>query len=256
MIFDVNAWLGVWPYRQLNHNTPEALVSQLDRSGIDRAAVSLCEAALHRNVAPANERLAEMVDPFVDQLMPLGTINPTYRKWEHDLEVCHERFHMPGIRLFPIYHNYAVDGPEARNVVTVCAERGLPVQIPFRMEDPRQRHWTDPGRTVDVSGVANLLAAVPSATLILTNTRGTGRIPMWQREDLRERNWFVDLSLAEVHRDLANLVEAGGGGHILFGSHVPFSYTASALVKLATLPVDDATREAISGTRAQELYGP
>ena len=72
--------------------------------------------------------------------------------------------------------------------------------------------------------------------------------------DLRG-DWFVDLSLAEVHRDLESLVESGGAGHILFGSHVPFSYTASALVKLVTLPVDDETRAAISGAKAQELYG-
>jgi uncharacterized protein len=255
MIFDVNAWLGVWPFRHLNHNAPGTLIAQLDRSGIDRAAVSLCEAVFHRNVAPANERLAELVETHTARLVALGTINPTYRHWEHDLEACHDRFRMPGVRLFPAYHDYAVDGPEARAVLAACAERGLPVQIPFRVEDPRQRHWLDPGQTVNPGGVANLLAAVPEATVIITNVRGTGRLPMWEREDLRDRNWFVDLSLAEVHRDLETLVEAGGARHILFGSHVPFSYTASALVKLATLPVDDVTRAAISGTMARDLYG-
>lgn len=255
MMFDVNAWLGSWPFRSLQNNTTETLIDQLDRSGIDRAAVGLLDGVLHRNPGPANEQLAKLVKPHTDRLVPLGIVNPTYVRWEDDIEACHTELGMPGIRLFPVYHNYAVDCPEARAAVQTCADRGMSIQIPFRMEDPRQRHWMDPGRTVDLGGVANLLAAVPKATIVVTNVRGTSRLPMWQREELRDRNWFVDLSLAEVHRDLETLVEAGGAGHILFGSHVPFSYTASALVKLATLPVDDVTRAAISGSRARELYG-
>ncbi len=255
MIFDVNAWLGSWPFRSLEYNTPETLIAQLDRSGIDRAAVGFLDGVLHRNPGPANERLSEIVKPYSDRLVPLGIVNPTYVRWEDDLEACHAKLGMPGIRLFPVYHNYAPDGPKSKAVVQACADRGLPVQIPFRMEDPRQRHWMDPGRTVDLSAVANLLAAVPTATLIITNMRGTSRIPMWKQEELRDKNWFVDLSLAEVHRDLGTFIEDGGAGHVLFGSHVPFSYTASALVKLATLPVDDQTRAVISGARAQEMYG-
>ena len=64
MIFDVNAWVGNWPYRSLRDNTPEALVARLDRSGIGMAAVSLAEAILHRNVQPANEKLIEVIQPF------------------------------------------------------------------------------------------------------------------------------------------------------------------------------------------------
>ena len=255
MIFDVNAWLGSWPFRSLRYNTPETLIAQLDRSGIDRAAVGLLDGVLNRNPGPANERLAELVKPTSGRLVPIGIVNPTYVRWEDDLEACHSKLGMPGIRLFPVYHNYAPDSPEAKAAVQACAYRGVTVQIPFRMEDPRQRHWMDPGGTVDLAAVANLLAAVPTATLIVTNVRGTARMPMWRRDELRDKNWYVDLSLAEVHRDLATLVEEGGSGHILFGSHVPFSYTAAALVKLATLPVDDETRAEISGSRAEKLLG-
>lgn len=265
MIFDINAWLGSWPFRSLKDNIPETLVARLDRSGIDSAAVSQIEAIFHRNVQPANEKLAEAVIPFEGRLVPMATINPTYPKWEDDLKTCHEELGMAGVRLFPQYHNYRVDGPEGRKVVEACRERNLPVFIPHRMEDTRERHWMDPGKVVDLNGVANLIAAFPDATIVISNARGIVHTPLWQRAEIRDHSWYVDLSLAEVHyvlhgditkmKDLTDLVEQGGANHLLFGTHVPFSYPGAALVKRAVLPVDEETRKNISYRTAAKLLG-
>ena len=43
--FDVNAWIGSWPFRTLRDNTPAALLARLERVGITHAAVSSVEAA-------------------------------------------------------------------------------------------------------------------------------------------------------------------------------------------------------------------
>jgi hypothetical protein len=64
MIFDINAWLGNFPFRTLRDNTPQSLIARMDRSGIDGAAVSLIDAIFHRNVHPANESLAELTGRF------------------------------------------------------------------------------------------------------------------------------------------------------------------------------------------------
>lgn len=253
MIFDVNAWLGIWPFRALRDNTPQTLIARLDRSGIDGAAVSLIEAIFHRNVQPVNDQLAELVAPYTDRLVPLATINPTYTKWEDDLDACHQKLGMKGVRLFPQYHNYEVDGPDARHVVEACKERGLPVFIPHRMEDVRGRHWMDPGKVVTPDKIANLVAAVPDATIVVPNLRGLARMPLWQREELRDLPWYVDLSLAEVHKDAAILVEEGGAKHLLFGTHLPISYAAPALVKRAILPIDEDTRADISYRNAARI---
>ena len=255
MIFDSNAWLGTWPFRSLRDNTPETLIARLDRSGIHGAAVSLIEAIFHRNVQPSNERLAEIVRPFEERLAPLATLNPTYVKWEDDLKACHEDLGMKGVRLFPQYHGYDVNGPEARQAVGACAERDLPIFIPHRVEDARERHWMDPGKEIDPNGIADLIAAVPDATVVVPNLRGLARAAFWKREDLRDRRWYVDLSLAEVHKDAADFVAQGGAEHLLFGTHLPFSYAAPALVKLAILPVDAETREDIGCRNAAKILG-
>ena len=264
MLFDVNAWLGTWPFRSLRSNTAELLVERLDRSGIRWAAVSSLEAIFHRNAMPANLRLLEEIERRRDRLIPIATINPTYVKWEDDLARC-AQLGMRGVRLFPAYHGYEADGPEAVRAATACAGLGLPVLIPQRMEDERQRHRLDPGKTVDLGRIANLIAAVPHGVYVIQNARGIPRSPLWQRGDLRRLSWYVDLSLSEVDyllhrdvrsmRDLAELVEQGGAGRLLFGTHLPFSYAAPALVKLAVLDVDPKTREEIAYRKALAIFG-
>ena len=265
MIFDVNAWVGTWPFRSLRDNTPETLVARLDRSGIQGAAVSQIEAMFHRNVQPANEKLVESIEPYRERLVPLATINPMYAGWERDLEACHQSLGMRGVRLFPQYHDYEPDGSVARAVVSACADRGLPVFIPHRVEDIRERHWMDPGRVVELDRLANLVAACPDATIVIPNGRPIYRSALWRREELRDHSWFVDLSVAEIHyglhkstssmRDLADVIEGGGAKHLLFGTHLPFSYAGPALVKRAILGVDADTLADISYRSASRILG-
>ena len=135
MIIDINAWLGVWPFRALRDNTPETLAARLDSCGIQKAAVSPIEAVFHRNVQLANEKLVEDIESFRDRFIPLATLNPTYTHWEDDLKACHEDLNMKGVRLFPQYQNFPIDGPLAQSVAKACAERNLPIFIPHRLED-------------------------------------------------------------------------------------------------------------------------
>lgn len=257
MLFDVNAWLGSFPFRSLRDNTPEALVRRLDREGIRWAAVAPIEGIFHRNVQPANERLVEAIAPFAGRLLPMAVINPTYVKWEDDLARCHEELGVIGVRLLPVYHGYDIDGPLARRVLGACRERGLPVSIPQRIEDPRQRHPFDPGVEVDLHRVAALLAAEPKATLIVTNARGNlAGSSLATRPDLKEAAWCFDLSLAlgNHFRQTTDLVERCGPGRLVYGTHLPFSYAACATVKLHLLPVDDEAKADIAYRNAWRLF--
>jgi predicted TIM-barrel fold metal-dependent hydrolase len=262
---DLNAWLGTWPFRDLRDNDPASLLTRLERAGIQRAAVSQIEAAFQRNVQHANERLAQSVESYADRLLPIATINPRFPHWEQDLRRCHEDLGFKGVRLFPCYHDYPANDPEAIRVAHLCAERNLPVFLPHRLEDARQRHWMDPGRTLDLAEVADMIAAVPNATIVVTNARGILGSALWKRQDLRGANWFYDLSLSEVHyklhtsvsnmRDLAEFIDQGGARHLVFGTHTPFSYPSAARVKTAVLPVDAETLVQICSGRAEKMLG-
>ncbi|NKB69441.1 MAG: amidohydrolase family protein [Candidatus Latescibacteria bacterium] len=262
--FDLNAWVGAWPFRALRDNTPQDLLARLQRAGIERAAVGQIEAAFQRQVQPANEQLAAALEPF-PSLLPMAALNPAYPHWQDDLRRCHEELGMRGVRLYPVYHDYAADSPEAVQAVAACKERGLPVFLPHRLEDNRQRHWMDPGRMLDLGQVADLIAQVPKARVVVTNARGLAQTALWRRADIRDAAWFFDLSLAEVHYvlhkdikrmgDMAGFIAEGGAPHLVFGTHAPFSYPSAAVVKATVLPVDKDELKAICWGRAMDLLG-
>lgn len=264
MIFDVNAWVGHWPFRKLRENSADGLLKRMDYLGIKCAAVSSIDSILYRNVQPANESLAQELEPHRERLFPIATINPAYVKWEDDLNEAHLQLRVRGVRLIPQYHGYDLDDPEAIRAAAACAERGLPVLLAQRIEDPRQRHHLDLGRVLSLNKAAALLQTVPELTLIITNARGLATSDLVRNPDLHTRRWYVDLSLAEVHyqlhrsvsemSDLARMIEQVGPDHLLFGTHLPFSYGASALVKLETLPVTEAERDKISYRTSAELF--
>ena len=98
---------------------------------------------------------------------------------------------------------------------------------------------------------------------MIPNARGIAGSPVWRRQEIRDRDWYFDLSLADVHYslsknvndlgDLANFIAQGGADHLVFGTHAPFSYPSAATVKCAVLPVDEETLEEICHKRAERM---
>lgn len=262
MLIDINTYIGNFPFRTLRDNTPDTLIARLERSGIDKAAVSSIDGLFHRHPYSANRKLAQDLAPYKDTLIPIGTLNPTSPHWEDDLTECLE-LGMKGIRIYPPYQGFATNGPEAKSVVKACTKADLPVFIPNRLEDFRQHHWMDPGTESNVAQIADLIAAEPDATIIIPNARGISRSALWQRKDIRDANWYIDLSLTEIFyglhrdvsamRDLADMLDEGGANHVLFGTNLPLSYAGPALVKLAQLPVDAEALENISYKTAAKI---
>jgi predicted TIM-barrel fold metal-dependent hydrolase len=262
MLIDINTYIGHFPFRTLRDNTPEKLVARLDRSNIQMAAVSSIDALFHRHPYSANEKLMRDLEPYPDRLIPIGTLNPLSPHWEDDLQDC-LKWNMKGIRIYPPYQGFATNGQEAQRVAKACAQHNIPLFIPNRLEDIRQQHWMDPGKESNLSQIADLIATVPDATIVIPNARGIARSALWQRQDMRNANWYIDLSLAEIFyglhtnvhamRDLADVIDEGGANHILFGTNLPLSYAGPALVKHAQLPVDAETLKNISYRTAAKL---
>jgi uncharacterized protein len=250
MFIDINAYVGHFPFRTLRDNTPGKLVARMDRAGIEKAAVSSIDALVHD------------LEPHADRLIPIGTVHPMSPHWEEDLDDC-LNWGMKGIRIFPPYQGYAVNGAEAKRVAQACAEKHIPLLIPNRLEDIRQHHWMDPAKETGLDQIADLIAAVPEASIIVANARGIARSALWQRKHIRDANWYIDLSLTEIFyglhttiatmRDLADFIDEGGAKHILFGTNLPLSYAGPALVKFAQLPVDTDTLENISHRTSAKL---
>ena len=152
-MIDVNVWLSRWPFRRLPDDEPEALVRRLRRLGVTEAWAGSLDALLHRDLAAVNERLVATcrvtARGYCDPSAPSTRSCPTGKRM---LRRCHEAHKMPGIRLHPNYHGYALDHPAFAELLDEAARRGLIVQIALKMEDERMLHplfkslpTTDPG---------------------------------------------------------------------------------------------------------------
>jgi predicted TIM-barrel fold metal-dependent hydrolase len=258
MIIDTNAYLGYYAFRQLRHNTADALLRLMDEKGIDQAMVSSASAIAYRNTQPANEDVAAAVGPHRDRLIPFAVINPFYAGWQDDLRICHEQFGMKGLRLYPKWHNYALSDRCCLDLIREATKRGMVASIPIRVEDYRQRSWLVDVPDIPLDEIVSLVKACPKARFILLNGAGYTRSPLGQKDNGLPPNYCIEISRlsALLANETGQLVSRLGAERVVFGSGMPFKYPDPALVKLEVLDASPDAKEKIRSGNAASLLEP
>jgi predicted TIM-barrel fold metal-dependent hydrolase len=227
-IVDTNVSLFSWPFRRLPLDEPERLVERLRILGVARAWAGSFEALLHRDVAGVNERLAEACGRF-DELEPIGAVNLSLPDWQEDLRRCAEVHRMPGVRLLPAYHGYALDDPRLEELLSRAAEAGRFVQIAVSMEDVRTQHPLVQVRDVDLAPLPAVLRRHPQARVQLLNARLRGP----SIKALAEApNLYLDVARSEGTDGIPALLEAFPAVRVLLGSHAPFLIPEAVLIRI------------------------
>lgn len=258
MLIDTNAYLGHFAFRQLRHNTADALLRLMDEKGIDRAMVSSADAITFRNTQPANEELAAATKPHRDRLIPLAVVNPFYAGWTDDLAICHERLGMKGLRLYPKWHNFALSDECCLDLIRQATERGMPISIPMRVEDSRQRSWLVDVPDVPLGEIVELVKASPESRFLLLNGAGYTGSPLGKADGGLPANYWIEISRlsAVLANEIGQLISNLGADRVVFGSGMPFKYPDPALVKLEVLDVPPEAQKKIRGTNAARLLEP
>lgn len=258
MRIDFHTYIGHWPFRQLRGNTAAGLVEYMGRFGVDQAVVSNINGVFYKNTQPANEELAEAVKPFPCRFIPYAVINPSYPDWEHDLEVCHDKLGMKGLRLYPQYHDYSLTGVRLAKLLERAHGLKMPVVFSRWLVDDRQRSWMDIGGRLNLESLLPVVRDNPG-TFVLLNME---HVPV--KDDdlqaLRKMDVYFDTVYATgclpglSGYDILRAVKEIGAERFLFGSAVPFRDPVSALVRLEILnELDAAARDAIWAGNAQRL---
>ncbi len=256
MIFDINTSTGHWPFRKVSNENIGDLEKMLVEKGIGGAAVVNTHGLFYKNCQDSNLELAEMVskNPF---FTGVATLNPLYPAWEKDLDLCIKDLGMKGLRLVPQYHGYGLSSHCAREILSASSSAGLPVFIPSRVVDVRQRHWMDTGQTIDVREIGNFSLGVAGSRIIVTECAiyasqvlGTDNKPLYP-------GLFFETSRisSALGRELAILVKGLGADHLIFGSGAPFKEITPALLRVKHSGCTDEEIRKISWDNGRTVLG-
>lgn len=251
-MIDVNAYLGHFAFRQLRHNTGPGLVRFMDRFGIRQAVVASAAALTYRNPQPGNEEVAAEVEGQRSRLVPFAVLNPAYAGWEHDLKVCHERFGMKGVRLFPRWHDYSLTDPRCRKLVDAATERRMTISLPVRIEDPRQQGWLVRIPDLPLDEIESLVRSSPKARFIVANASGFGGSILGRPGNGLPGNYAVEMARLGIEggNEIGRLLDVLGEDRVLLGTGMPFQYPGPALLKLDLLQAPEAVKERIRSKNA------
>jgi len=241
-VIDTNVNLFHWPFRRVVGDDPADLVARLRKKGVTQAWAGSFEGLLCRDVAGVNARLATACHQHGrDFLVSFGCINPKLPDWEEDLRRCQENHHMVGIRLYPNYHGYGLGDPAFTKLLSMAADRKIMVQIALSMEDTRAQFPLMPVPPVDPAPLAGLIPRMPQLNLVLLNAGyWAGDRTPGVRAITKAGNAYFDIAMDEGVGGLERLIAETSPSRVLFGSHYPFFYFESALLKVrsAGLPRD------------------
>jgi hypothetical protein len=265
-MIDTSVELFPWPFRRVAGDEPAELVARLRAKGVTQAWAGSNEALMMRDVSAVNSRLAAACRQHGPNfLVPFGTVNPKQPDWQEDLRRCHEVHHMPGIRLYPNYHGYTLDDPVAAELLSMAASRKLLVQIVLSMEDPRVQFPLMMVHSVNPAPLADLSQRIPNLRLLLlgrgnwggpitANTpNGTGQMTP---EVAKSENIYFDIAMVEGVGGVKRFMEETSPSRVVLGSHYPFFYFDSALLKVweANLPPEQA-QAVLEGNARRLLKG-
>jgi predicted TIM-barrel fold metal-dependent hydrolase len=253
-ITDTHVYTGHWPHQKLMGDDPPKLVAELRRAGVGQAWTGSFEGLFHKDIASVNQRLAETCARVGSgMLIPFGTVNPTLPDWEDDLRRCHESFHVPGVRLHPNYHGYALDDPRFAKLLDLAAARGLIVQLVAWMESDRHLLLNPHEPEVDVKPLAKMIALLPGLRIILANCfHATAQDESIRALQKNEQVYF-DLARASDADAIKQLIDTTAPERVVFGTCAPLHGIEVQASKLNQMQLPGEVRLKIGSANAAAL---
>ncbi len=248
-VTDVSVFVGEYPYRCIDCATPDWLLPQMDRLGIELAWVGHFSSFLHRDPAPSNAKLEEVVRPHRDRLIPVPTVHPNLPNWQDDLNRAAESGAC-AIRVYPTHLGIDPCGGEMRVLVAAAGSVGLPLLFTVRFEDARQRSYSDSTPDLPAAAIRTLIRSDNEARFIVACAdRGFieevhfGSTPGEAARLLWEFSWVW--GPPEDH--LKHLLATIGPERFTLGTGMPLRIPDAAFTKLDLVDLNEDDRALLLG---------
>lgn len=251
MRLDVNAFLGAYPYRRVPGTSPDAVLSAMDRVGIDAAWVSHLPGLFWRDPTEGNGWLLETAGRHA-RFRPVPAVHPELAGWESVLDAARGA-RAPAVRCDPGFYGIAPAGPAMRALAHACAETGLTLLLSVRVEDGRQRHPNDGAVELPAAAVRALIRSDPSVRLVVTHADRpfVEEVHFGSTPAEAARIWWdISWLWGPPEDHLETLLRTVGSDRFLFGTGQPLRIPENAVAKLDLLDLVPAERAAIESGNA------
>ncbi len=267
MLVDINAYVGNWPFQQLQYNTCEALLERMNKFGVEISVISNLNGIFYKNTQSANEELYKELQStrqFNDRFIPFAVINPIYAGWRDDLETSVKQLGMKGVRVYPKYHDYGIIDPACIELVKRVRDHGLPVAFEYRMVDSRQRSWMDidyvvgtPKREWSLKDILPIVKAVPDAKYMILNYANASVLTPEEMALVKGANLLFDTSGRTI-TNMSDFLKMYGTDKFAFGTHSPILDYLSGQLRIESLytsEADENVKEMLRSGNARKMLG-
>jgi len=244
MIFDVNAFIGKWPYWPV----PSA---NLRDWKIDRAAICSTR-SVFVNWEDGNCEVERVVAENPEQHVGfacIGTreLSHTLPQGDYDFD-SYGRRGFAGIRLYPQHHSYhPLYCSFVDRILEDAAARAWPVLLPHRII----MNWGMP--MLDLTVIETLVERHSRVHWILAGINYLHELQLAIRLMRRHATVHLETSCVMGFEAIAKLVGECGAEQILFGSAAPIQHGGAGVEKILRARITDAAREAILCRNAARL---
>jgi predicted TIM-barrel fold metal-dependent hydrolase len=269
MLIDINAYVGHWPFKQLQYNTCSKLLERMNRFGVDMSVISNINGIFYKNTQSANEELYNEIrsdNKFKDRFIPLAVINPIYAGWRDDLELSLKEMGMKGIRLHPQYHDYEITDPSLVELVKLARDYRVPVVFDIRMVDSRQRSWLDIPvfdynakvkkdiifKEWNLQNILPIIREVPDAKYIIVNLANSISLDPADIELIKTRDVLFDTSGRAIRAEdtLSELLIRFGKEKFAFGTHSPVLDYITGRLRIESMSPEEADGQTLGLLRS------
>ena len=240
MLIDVNVSFGHWPFQKFLLDTPGKLARHLNSEGISLALVSSIESVFYPDPDIYNELLWRKLKPY-PFLMPIMTINPTLSNWKEILKKYVNFRKIKAIKILPNYYNYSLSSKSVNELMNELAERKIPLIAQIRLEDERNQYPLLKVKGVEIKEIIKLANRFPQIPILCLCPYFSEAVSLVKETS----NIYVDISFVETLNTISALLKEIPASRILFGSHTPFLYTRSAIMKIKSANIPKRDSEAI-----------
>lgn len=242
LAIDLHAHLGKLTGTFSRFDEAEGLVQQMDRCGVERAAVVDLLACTGEDER-GNRRVWEAIQRFPQRLLGYATVSPHHPSPERFLEECVDRWGFRGLKFHCDLHQCPLTSDRYTPHWEFAHARGLPILC----------HGS-----ADRASLDRLLNRYSQALFLHAHVGAVYRPETGQESTSLAQshaNYYLDLAGSQHRRGaLEDLVARVGADRVVFGSDAPLFDFAYQIGRVLGADLDEAQRYAILRGNALRLF--